>query len=327
VEGDVQSQSAPAPSEAPAAGTATETATDVAASTEVTQESTPPAGTGEDASSTAAAEATATDESPRTRRERQREARKQAAPPPDPVKSREEIAAEIRAQDAADRAAQERQQRDQQRYAQWIGEDRANPNDPNSPTRYQQLWNEANTPIPDGDDKFFTDETRALVQRTNAARSKLQELNERRGMLQEVWTPAQQQALIQTRTDVGNEIEALIAAKGLPAAEIIASIKDPSTALQTVFNDVFARLEAAKDAHYKPQIEELEEDLAAEREENDSLRRQLGGSAPQPLRGGVAAGVNGYASVADRLIQEAGSVEAYIERAKRGDYANLDLTR
>lgn len=285
-------------SDATPVGTATE-ATAAGAGTETASAPASTDGTVSDGAS-AATETTTDSESTTARserRQRQREARKQAAvatpadqPAPEPVKTREEIAAEIRAQDAADQAAQQRQRQEQQRYAQWIGDDRANPNDPQSQTRYQQLWSEANTPIPDGDDKFFTDETRALVQRVNVARSKLQELNERRGMLGEVYGTAQHAARLEAKDWLGNELERGLSEIGLDPKQVIAAIKDPNVAIPTIVKQI----SAAKDAEYQPQLDELEDELAAKDSEIDALKRQLGGAAPQALRGGVAAGVNGH---------------------------------
>ncbi len=295
MEGENQGQPAPVASEAPVAGTAEPTATDVAASPEGSPESSTPVGTDAEAS-TATAEETATEEA-KSRRERQREARKQAATPapvPEPVKTPAQIIAEHEAQQQAAREAQERTTREQQRYARYIGEERVNPNDPNSPTRYQQLWNEANTPIPDGDDQFYTEETRAKVASVNRARQQLAELNERRGMLSEVFTPAQQAAQLQARDWLGNELERGIAELGFDVPEVLASvqgIKDPNALIPTIVKTMGEKIKAAVTAELQPKIDDLEDDLAAEKSENDALRRQLGGAAPQALRGGsVAAG-------------------------------------
>lgn len=285
-------------SDATPAGTATE-ATAAGAGTETASAPAPTDGTASDGATASAATDTPTDGESTTarseRRQRQREARKQAAtaaPAAEqlaPVKTPAEIIAEHEAQRQATEAAQQRQRQEQQRYARWIGDDPVNPNDPNSPTRYQQLWNDANTPIPDGDDKFFTDETRALVQRVNRAREQLTELNERRGMLQEVYSPAQQAAKREALDWLGNELERGMAEVGMNPQEVITAIKDPSVAIPTIIKQIAS----LKDAEYRPQLDELEDELAAKDSEIDALKRQLGGAAPQALRGGVAAGGGG----------------------------------
>jgi hypothetical protein len=53
--------------------------------------------------------------------------------------------------------------------------------------------------------------------------------------------------------------------------------------------------------------------------------RALAGDSPPLPTGGRTAG--GGRVTVDQLIAEAGGTEAYIERAKRGDYAHLDFTR
>jgi hypothetical protein len=308
VEGDNQGQPAPGSSEAPAAGTTDSSVTDAAVSTEATTEAaTPDSGTSDSPSETSgSAEETPTER--QSRRERQREARKQAAatpPPPEPVKSREQIIAEHEAQQRAAHEAQQKRQAEQQRYAKYIGEDPVNPNDPQSPTRYQQLLSEANTPIPDGDDQFYTEESRALAQRVNRARQQLQELNERRGLLQEVYTPAQQAAQLQARDWLGNELERGIAELGLNVPEVLSSvqgIKDPNALIPQIVKTMGEKIKAAAVAPLNEKIEDLEDDLAAKDSEIDALRRQLGGAAPQALRGGsVAAGTSIYTR--ERLSQ------------------------
>jgi hypothetical protein len=62
------------------------------------------------------------------------------------------------------------------------------------------------------------------------------------------------------------------------------------------------KIEARVAAPLNEKIADLEDDLAAEKSENDALRRQLGGAAPQALRGGsVAAGTPIYTR--ERLSQ------------------------
>jgi hypothetical protein len=306
VEGDNQGQPAPGSSEASAAGTTDSSVTDAAVSTGTTTEAATPVGTDEHDSSTATAEESATER--QSRRERQREARKQAATPapvPEPVKTPAEIIAEHEAQQRAAHEAQQKRQAEQQRYARYIGEDPVNPNDPQSPTRYQQLLNEANTPIPDGDDQFYTEESRALAAKVNRARQQLQELNERRGMLSEVFTPAQQAAQLQARDWLGNELERGLADAGLDVPDILSSaqgIKDPNAMIPAIVKSMADKIEARVAAPLNEKIADLEDDLAAEKSENDALRRQLGGAAPQALRGGsVAAGTPIYTR--ERLSQ------------------------
>lgn len=299
MEGENQGQPAVGSSEAPAAGTTESSVTDAAASTDqTTQTATPDSGTSDSPSETSgSAEETPTER--QSRRERQREARKQAAQaPPEPAaaaaKTPAEIIAEHEAQQRAAREAQERQEAEQQRYAKYIGEDRVNPNDPNSPTRYQQLLNEASTAIPDGDDQFYTEETRALVARVNRARQQLAELNERRGMLSEVYTPAQQAAQLQARDWLGNELERGLSEAGFDVPEILSSaqgVKDPNAMIPTIVKTMTEKIEARVATPLKEKIEDLEDDLAAKDSEIDALRRQLGGAAPQALRGGSVAGV------------------------------------
>lgn len=299
MEGENQGQPAPVSSEAPAAGT-TEVAsvTDAAVSTGTTPEAaTPDLGTSDSPSETSeTAEETPTER--QSRRERQREARKQAAQaPPEPpaaAKTPAEIIAEHEAQQRAAYEAQQKLQQERQRYAKYIGDDPVDPNNPQSPTRYQQLLNEASTAIPDGDDQFYTEETRQLVAKVNKARQQLAELNERRGMLNDVYTPAQQAAQLQARDWLGNELERGIAELGLNVPEVLASvqgIKDPNALIPQIVKTMGEKIKAAAVAPLNERIEDLEDDLAAKDSEIDALRRQLGGAAPQALRGGSVAGV------------------------------------
>lgn len=295
--------SAAGTSENTSAGTAPTEAMAVDAHAEDASEPTTTDGTvsSEATASAATEESIPADETPEqknARRQRQREARKQAAQaPPEPpaaAKSPAEIIAEHEAQQRAAYEAQQKRQAEQQRYAKYIGEDPVDPNNPQSPTRYQQLLAEASTPIPDGDDQFYTEETRQLVARVNKARQQLAELNERRGMLSEVYTPAQQAARLEAKDWLGNELERGIAELGLNVPEVLASvqgIKDPNALIPQIVKTMGEKIKAAVAAPLNEKIEDLEDDLAAERSENDALRRQLGGAAPQALRGGaVAAG-------------------------------------
>ena len=300
MEGENQGQPAPVSSEAPAAGTTEATSvTDAAVSTGTTPEAaTPDLGTSDSPSETSeAAEETPTER--QSRRERQREARKQAAAqaptePPPPPKTPAEIIAEHEAQQRAAYEAQQKQEAERRKFAKRIGDDPADPNNPNGPTRYQQLLSEASIPIPDGDDQFYTEETRQLVARVNRAREKLADLDERRALLNDVYTPAQQAARLEAKDWLGNELERGIAELGLNVPEVLASvqgIKDPNALIPQIVKTMGEKIKAAAAAPLNEKIEDLEDDLAAERSENDALRRQLGGAAPQALRGGsVAAG-------------------------------------
>lgn len=297
--------SAAGTSESAPAGTATTEAMAPGARAEDASEPTTTDGTAssEATASAATEESIPADETPEQkniRRQRQREARKQAAQaPPEPapaVKSPAEIIAEHEAQQRAINEAREKQEAERKRFAKRIGDDPADPNNPNGPTRYQQLLSEASIPIPDGDDQFYTEETRQLVARVNRAKQQLADLDERRALLNEVYSPAQQAAQLQARDWLGNELERGIAELGLNVPEVLASvqgIKDPNALIPQIVKTMGEKIKAAVTAPLAEKIEDLEDDLAAKDSEIDALRRQLGGAAPQALRGGsVAAGTN-----------------------------------
>lgn len=307
--------SAAGTSENTSAGTATIEAMASDAHAEDASEPTTTDGTAssEATASAATEEPIPADETPEqknARRQRQREARKQAAAqaPPEPpaaAKTPAEIIAEHEAAQAAAREAQQKQEAERQKFAKRIGDDPADPNNPKGPTRYQQLLSEASIPIPDGDDQFYTEETRQLVARVNKAKQQLADLDERRALLNDVYTPAQQAAQLQARDWLGNELERGIAELGLNVPEVLASvqgIKDPNALIPQIVKTMGEKIKAAAVAPLNEKIEDLEDDLAAKDSEIDALRRQLGGAAPQALRGGsVAAGTTVYTR--ERLSQ------------------------
>lgn len=76
---------------------------------------------------------------------------------------------------------------------------------------------------------------------------------------------------------------------------------------------------AALEAKHATQMKAVEAD-------RNAWRVRAGGGEATTANGGTASLGSG-GSVVQRLIREAGSPEAYAERAMRGDYAGIDLTR
>lgn len=332
-------QVAEATSETHSAGT-TEQVMDAGASVESQQSTTPPSGT-TDSSVTALEEATTTEasstetETPeaKSRRERQAERRKQATPPPPPAPrapTPDEIIAAHEARQAEIRQAQERAQAEFQRRAKYIGETPADPNNPQGPTVYQQLLNEVNAPLPDLPAEYaqVTPEQdaahRAAVKRRNDAIVKLQEFNERRGLIQAEAEPLQQASRTEALNWIGNQFERGLADVGVDVQAVLSAgaAVAPDDRMPAIVKALAAQIASPLNAR----IAEIEDDLAAQKEETDSWRRRAGGSADQVLRGGSPANGTG-GSVLQRLIQQAGSREEFSRRADLGEYAHIDLTK
>jgi hypothetical protein len=305
-------------SEAPPAGTAIE-ATAAAPSTDIASEPATPAGT-DSSESTAAAEATAVEsETPeaKSRRERQAEKRKQPTPPPPKAPTPEEIIA------AYERQRQEREQTEAarraeaERDAKYLGENKVKTDSGEEITRYEQLRREAFANIPDpGEYGMVTPEAyeahKAALAKRDAAIREFNEYTGRRELVANRIEPIRSSAVQQARSEAmqwfGDRFEAGLAESGLDVQALIAphlSKPDPMPA-------ILADLKSAIERPHLHRIAELEDQHAADQSQIQSLTRQLGGEAAQPLRGGsVATGSQVYTR--ERLAQMMRSPEGLAE--------------
>lgn len=252
----------------------------------------------------AAAEEQQPAEQPEKPSRRQREQAARAKPeqqPPAPenapqqaptTPSREEIIAEWQREQEAKQEAERAQQERASRFGRFTGDAPADPTDPNSPTLYQQLQATAYQTIPtlgyDADQQAFDARERVIAER-NRAQAQLAELDLRREMLNALAEPAQRTARQQALDWTGRQIEAGVAALGIDVQRVIAAGAGKPEPLAPMVQAVGAEVRRAVEAELNPRIAELSEERDALQSEVAELRRQLGGRAPQVVRGGAPA--------------------------------------
>lgn len=237
---------------------------------------------------------------PGSRRDRERSARGETpssepeapaaespASPLPPQPTREEIIAEHERQQAEARDREAAQTRERQRFAAWTGEAPADPANPSGPTVYQQLLERASQEIGEIDYATDTDAYNARVRDVNAARARLNEINERRAMLDALRSPFEQASRQEALTWIGQRFEAGLADAGVDTQAILAAGRGHADPMTAIVKALATSLRTAIEGEYRPRIAELEEDASAKDSEIDALRRQLGGRAPQPVRGGT----------------------------------------
>ena len=131
------------------------------------------------------------------------------------------------------------------------------------------------------------------VAKRDKASAQFQELTERRQLIENDLTPVRQMAQQAARTEAmqwfGDRFEAALAERGVDVQKVIG----PHLSKADPMPSILADLTTAIEAPHLARISELEEQHAADQSQIDALTRQLGGAAPQPLRGGPVAG-NGH---------------------------------
>lgn len=240
-------------------------------------------------------------EQPEKPSRRQREQAARAKPeqqPPAPedapqaasAPSREEIIAEWQREQESKQEAERAQQERASRFGRFTGDAPADPADPTGPTLYQQVQAAAHQPIPalgyDADQQAFDARERVIAER-NRAQAQLAELDQRREMLNALAEPAQRTARQQALDWTGRQIEAGIAALGIDVQRVIAAGAGKPEPLAPMVQAVGAEVRQAVEAELQPRIAELSEERDALQSEVAELRRQLGGRAPQVVRGGT----------------------------------------
>jgi len=119
-------------------------------------------------------------------------------------------------------------------------------------------------------------------------------------------------------------LKAGIRAAGLDPDEFLANAHSP----QDVIGQLLAHRDAKHEAEKAEMRSEYDGRIEALSKNNEGLRgRALAGSTRRLAEGGRSAGHTNGKVTTQQLIEEAGSVEAYTERAMRGDYAGLNLSR
>ena len=304
MEGQPASQPDAAPSAAPAQDTPADASASVpesgAPATDVAAEATPVTPADESAPETAE-EAAQTDPQPKpSRRQREeaqrmraeREARQQADE--DALARRVEEAIARRTKAAEEATNRERAEREKvERYGKFTGEAPADPANPSGQTLYDRVRAEAFKPIPNPSDYATQDEWDAFnraVAVQNVAKARLAEFDERRQMFGEFSTPLAQAANARARSEalawLDGQFQRGLETAGLDPADILGSAsKAPQDERLPAIVKALADHYEAK---YSPRITELEEKAEADASEIDALRRQLGGHAPGPARGGLA---------------------------------------
>lgn len=332
MEGQPASQPDAAPSAAPAQDTPADASASVpesgAPAASVAAEATPVTPADESAPETAE-EAAQTDPQPKpSRRQREeaqrlkaeREARQQADE--DALARRVEEAIARRTKAAEEATNRERAEREKvQRYGKFTGEAPADPANPSGQTLYDQVRAEATRPIPNPSDYATQDEWDAFnraVATQNVAKARLAEFDERRQMFGEFSTPLEQAANARARSEalawLDGQFQRGLETAGLDPADILgsASKAPPDERLPAIVKALADHYESK----YSPRIAELEEKAEADASEIDALRRQLGGHAPGPARGGTAGDARAFtrADLANMSIEEYRRNRAEIDR-------------
>jgi hypothetical protein len=319
VEEGTAGQAAPDAPESPAAGTAPE-ATDVADQPQETPEAATPDGTTDESVTASAEETPEQVAETKSRRERQREARKKSSAPveSDDDRIRRAIEAHERQKAETEATARVTRERDE-KLSKWLGSDE----------ELAELERTITEPPPSNLYEVDLEAQNARNAKVAEAIRRRQELLERRGLLDEVTSPLEQSIGLRKQEQALNwlseTLESVATSAGVDAQSMFASgLNKP---LEERLPAILSKYGELLTSPLHAQIDEVTEDRDTWKSEAESLRLQLGGRALAPTRGGTLATGNGSGTVVDRLIQQAGSEDAYIERAMRGEYAGVDLTK